>query len=296
MAETKVKAPVKEKKIRKESNTVAIFKRLMRNKPAMIGLCIFIILGTLAILSPIINPYDYTRMDLKHKSEPPSVEHLLGTDDLGRDLLSRLLYGGRYSLTMGMIAVLAACVVGVVIGAIAGFFGGMVDNLIMRFLEIFQAVPGMLMTIAISTALGTGVDKTILALAISRIPNFARVLRASVLRVRTLEYVEAAEAIGCSSMRRIFKYVVPNSIAPVIVQVTMGMANSVLTLASLSYVGLGVQPPTPEWGAMLSGARPYLRDYPYMLIMPGIFIGLTVLSLNLLGDGLRDALDPRLKD
>ena len=178
----------------------------------------------------------------------------------------------------------------------AGFFGGWVDNLIMRFLDVVQSIPGLLLTICVSAALGTGFDKTILALSVSRIPGMARTLRASVMQTRNEEYVEAAGVIVCGTFRTIVKYVLPNSFAPLLVSATMGIANTILTTASLSYIGLGIQPPTPEWGAMLSAAKKFIRDYPYMLIFPGLFIAITVLSLNMLGDGLRDALDPKLKD
>ena len=284
------------KKQKKESANAAAIKRLRKNKTAMFGLVIFVLLALSAIFAPLLSPYGYATLDMKHAFQGPSAAHWFGTDDLGRDIFTRILYGGRYSLTIGIISVSFALVVGIVIGTVAGYFGGMVDNLIMRFLDIFQSIPGLILTIAISAALGSGFDKTILALSISRIPSFARVLRASIMRVREQEYLEAAESIRCGKFRIIMKYVLPNSWAPLIVEATMGVANTVLTAASLSYIGLGVQPPTPEWGAMLSGAKGYIRDYSYMLTFPGIFIALTVLCLNMLGDGLRDALDPRLKN
>lgn len=283
-------------KQKKESANAAAIKRLRKNKTAMFGLFIFVLLALSAIFAPLLSPYGYAALDMKNAFQGPSAAHWFGTDDLGRDIFTRILYGGRYSLTIGIISVSFALVVGIVIGTIAGYFGGMVDNLIMRFLDIFQSIPGLILTIAISAALGSGFDKTILALSISRIPSFARVLRASIMRVREQEYLEAAESIRCGKFRIIMKYVLPNSWAPLIVEATMGVANTVLTAASLSYIGLGVQPPTPEWGAMLSGAKGYIRDYSYMLTFPGIFIALTVLCLNMLGDGLRDALDPRLKN
>lgn len=283
-------------KQKKESANAAAIKRLRKNKTAMFGLFIFVLLALSAIFAPLLSPYGYAALDMKNAFQGPSAAHWFGTDDLGRDIFTRILYGGRYSLTIGIISVSFALVVGIVIGTIAGYFGGMVDNLIMRFLDIFQSIPGLILTIAISAALGSGFDKTILALSISRIPSFARVLRASIMRVREQEYLEAAESIRCGKFWIIMKYVLPNSWAPLIVEATMGVANTVLTAASLSYIGLGVQPPTPEWGAMLSGAKGYIRDYSYMLTFPGIFIALTVLCLNMLGDGLRDALDPRLKN
>lgn len=284
------------KRKKKESANAAAIGRLRKNKTAMFGLFVFIILVFSAIFAPVLTRYGYADMDLKAAYEGPSAAHWFGTDDLGRDILTRILYGGRYSLSIGIISVGFALIWGIVIGTVAGYFGGMADNLIMRFLDIFQSIPGLILTIAISAALGSGFDKTILALSISRIPSFARVLRASIMRVRDQEYLEAAESIRCGKFRIIMKYVLPNSWAPLIVEATMGVANTVLTAASLSYIGLGVQPPTPEWGAMLSGAKAYIRDYSYMLTFPGLFIAITVLCLNMLGDGLRDALDPRLKN
>lgn len=179
---------------------------------------------------------------------------------------------------------------------IAGYFGGAADTVIMRLLDVIQAIPSMLLTIIISAALGVGIDKTIIAIAVGTIPGNVRLLRGTVMQTRENQYLEAAEAIGCSTARRIMKYVIPNSWSPLIVSATMGVAKAILELAALSYIGLGVQPPTPEWGAMLAGARGFLRDYPYMLIFPGLFIAISVLCLNMFGDGLRDALDPKLKD
>lgn len=281
---------------KKENRAKTIFVRLFRNKLAIFAAVVLILMLLCALLAPAVSPYQYDRMDLAHKNQGPSMQHWFGTDDLGRDILSRIMYGGRYSLTISLVAVLCAVVLGMVIGAVAGYFGGAVDNILMRILDIFQAIPDMILTIAISAALGSGFDKTVMALAISRIPNFCRILRANVLKVRNQEYVEASEAIGCSRLRTIRKYIIPNSWTPLIVAGTMQIASVILSLASLSYIGLGIQQPLPEWGAMLSGARGYIRDYPYQLIFPGCAIALCVLCLNLLGDGLRDALDPRLKD
>lgn len=281
---------------KKENRAKTIFLRLFNNKVAILAAVVLILMFLLAIFAPAISPYEYDMMDLSSKNQGPSFQHLFGTDDLGRDILSRIIYGGRYSLTIALIAVLCALVIGIILGAIAGYFGGVVDNIMMRILDVFQAIPDMILTIAISAALGSGFDKTVMALAIARIPNFCRILRANVLKVRNQEYVEASEAIGCSKFRCIRKYIIPNAWTPLIVAGTMQVGNVVLSLAGLSYIGLGIQPPLPEWGAMLSGARGYIRDYPYQLIFPGCAIAVCVLCLNLLGDGLRDALDPRLKD
>lgn len=293
---------VKEKKrqspeiVKKESRAKTVLVRLFKNKAAILAAVILIVMLVVAFLGSNITPYQYDAMDLTSKNQLPSWEHLFGTDDLGRDILSRVMYGGRYSLTIGIIAVLSAIVLGIIIGAISGYFGGWIDNVFMRILDIFQAIPDTILMIAISAALGSGVVETVIALAVSRVPNFCRILRANVLKVRNQEYVEASEAIGCSKFRTIRKYVVPNAWTPLIVAGTMQVGNVILALAGLSYIGLGIQQPLPEWGAMLSAARGHIRDYPYQLIFPGCAIALCVLCLNLLGDGLRDALDPRLKD
>lgn len=293
---------VKEKKrqtpdaVKKESRAKTVLVRLFKNKAAILAAVILIVMLVVALLGSNITPYQYDAMDLTCKNQGPSWEHLFGTDDLGRDILSRVMYGGRYSLTIGIIAVLSAIVVGIIIGAISGYFGGWIDNVFMRILDVFQAIPDTILMIAISAALGSGVVETVIALAVSRVPNFCRILRANVLKVRNQEYVEASEAIGCSKFRTIRKYVVPNAWTPLIVAGTMQVGNVILALAGLSYIGLGIQQPLPEWGAMLSAARGHIRDYPYQLIFPGCAIALCVLCLNLLGDGLRDALDPRLKD
>ncbi len=280
----------------KSSNALAIINRLMKNKNAVAGLIIFALLVICTLFIPMFSSYGMSDMDIVNKCQGPSAAHWFGTDDFGRDIFIRIFYGGRYSLSISLLSVLLSTVVGMAIGAIAGYFGGAIDNVLMRILDAIQAIPSLLLTIIVSAVLGAGFDKTILALAITRIPGTVRLLRASVLQTREEQYLEAAEAIGCSHVRRIIRYVLPNSWSPIIVHATMGVANTVLSLASLSYIGLGISPPTPEWGAMLSMARGYLRDYPYMLIFPGLFICLTVLSLNMFGDGLRDALDPKLKN
>ena len=296
-------AAVKERKkdragdqVKKENRAKTIFIRLFRNKVAIAAAVVLILMLLIAIFAPVITPYKFSAINPSIKNQGPSLAHWFGTDDSVRDILSRIMYGGRYSLTIAIIAVACAIVVGMIIGAVAGYFGGACDNILMRILDVFQAIPDMILTIAISAALGSGFDKTVMALAISRVPNFCRILRANVLQVRNQEYVEAAEAIGCSRLRQIRKYIVPNAWTPLIVAGTMQVASVILSLAALSYIGLGIKQPLPEWGAMLSAARGYIRDYPYQLIFPGCAIAVCVLCLNLLGDGLRDALDPRLKD
>lgn len=286
---------IKPERIKKSSEFMRVMKQMSYNKLAMLGLAIFIIELLLVLLSPVLAPYDYKKLDMTAVSQGPSMAHWFGTDDLGRDILSRVLYGGRFSITMGLFSVALSATCGVIIGSIAGYFGGWVDNLIMRFLDVIQSLPGMLLTIVISAVLGAGYFNTILALAVNGIPGQARMLRAQMMKIRDSEYIEAAQSINCSKFRIIVSHLLPNSFSPLIVQASMGVANMITMASGLSFIGLGVQPPTPEWGAMLSYARQYIRDYPHMVIFPGLAIAVTVLALNLLGDGLRDALDPKLK-
>ena len=280
---------------KKESMFFMTWKRLAKNKLAVAGLIVLIITALLAVFAPIAAPYGYEEQDLFNTLAGPSREHWLGTDKLGRDMLSRLIYGGRNSLTVGLISVALAAALGLILGAVSGYYGGKVDMVIMRLLDVLQAVPAILLAIAISATLGPGYMNCILALTISQIPGFTRMTRASCLNVQGMEYVEAARSINARERRIIFKHVLPNAISPIIVQATMSVATAILTSASLSFIGLGVQPPQAEWGAMLSAGRSYIRSNPHVIIYPGITIMIVVLSLNLLGDGLRDALDPRLK-
>jgi peptide/nickel transport system permease protein len=227
--------------------------------------------------------------------ELPSSKYLLGTDEFGRDILSRLIFGARVSLQVGFIAVGISLVVGGLLGAFAGFYGGWLDNLIMRVMDVLLSVPQTLLAIAIAAALGPGLYNLMIAVGISAVPNYARIVRGSVLSIRGMEYVEAARAVGSSDLRIILRHIIPNSMAPIIVQSTLGVASAILNAAGLSFIGLGIQPPNPEWGAMLSGGRQYIRDFPHLTLYPGLAIMLTILALNFLGDGLRDALDPKLK-
>ena len=283
-------------KKRRNSQFWLTLGRLKRNHLAMVGLVIIVVMIILALLAPYISPYPYEAADFKNRYATPSAEHWFGTDELGRDIFSRLLYGSRYSLRIGLISVAISAIGGIFFGALAGYFGGAVDNIIMRLLDVLQAMPGIVLAIAISAALGPGLTNSVIALSISSIPSYARMTRASILNVRKMEYLEAATSINCSNARIIWKHVLPNALSPLIVQATMGIAGAIMGAAMLSFIGLGVQPPTPEWGAMLSAGRNYLRDYPHLCIFPGIMIMMAVLSLNMLGDGLRDALDPKLKD
>ena len=244
----------------------------------------------------MIAPYDYAEPDIINAYAGPSLSHPFGTDELGRDIFSRMIIGTRASLSIGLISVAFAAVVGITLGAVSGYFGGLTDQLIMRAMDILQALPSLIMAIAVCAALGAGLNNCILAISISTIPGFVRMARATVLNIREMEYLEAATAINCSTARIIIRHILPNAMAPLIVQMTMGVATNILAASSLSFIGLGVQPPDPEWGAMLSAGRNYIRNYPHMVLFPGIVIMLVVLALNMLGDGLRDALDPKLKD
>ena len=283
------------KKHKGQSEFSRFVYQLSKNKMAMIGLVILLIEVLIAIFATQIAPYGYQEIDPTALRQAPSAKHWFGTDEIGRDIFSRVVVGTRYSLSMGIIATAISSVIGIVIGAVAGFAGGWTDNIIMRALDVIQSLPGMLLTIVMSAVLGSGYFNTILALSVGAIPGQARMLRANMLKQRKAEYIEAAYSINCSPARIIFTHFVPNSISANIVGMTMGVAHTIIQAASLSFIGLGVQPPTPDWGAMLSGARAFIRKSPHMVIFPGLAIAVTVLAVNMLGDGIRDALDPKLK-
>ncbi|MDD6615163.1 MAG: ABC transporter permease [Lachnospiraceae bacterium] len=280
------------------------WRRFKKNKLAMVGLAFILILVVIAagtlVIDLVTNKEIYNnyviKQDLRGRLEPPSLAHPFGKDEFGRDMLFRMLWAIRYSLFMGTIAIAISCVVGGTLGAVAGYYGGKVDNVIMRFMDILLAIPSMLLAIAIVAALGTSITNVLIAIAISYVPTFARTVRAPILTIKDQEFVEAGKAIGASDARIIFKYIIPNSMAPIIVQATLGVAGAILSIAGLSFLGLGIQPPTPEWGAMLSNARTYIRDSWHITVIPGMGIMLTILALNVIGDGLRDALDPKLKN
>ena len=279
---------------KKERPFFTFLRRICKRPEAIVGFTVLVVIAILSIIAPWICEYPYDLIDGVNKNLLPSAEHWFGTDQMGRDIFVRVLYGGRYSLPIGIISVGISAGGGLVLGAIAGFFGGKADMLIMRFLDIFHAIPQVLLAVIVSTVLGPGLFQTVFAVGVGAIPNFARVIRANILAVRGLEYVEAAESINCSKRRIIFRHVIPNAITPFIVQVSIAIANGLIVASTLSYIGLGVQPPTPEWGAMLSDARLVVRQYPTQMLFPGIFIMGTVMSFNLLGDALRDTLDPKL--
>lgn len=279
----------------RESSLKGIWRRLRRNKLAMTGLVILLVMILLAILAPVIASEGYDAQVLGDKLLAPSWEHPFGTDNLGRDILSRCIWGGRYSITVGFISVIMACIGGVILGMLAGFYGGRTDNIIMRALDVFMAIPPILLAIAIASALGAGFINLMMAVGLGTIPAYARIIRASVMSIRDQEFVEAARCSGANNFRIMFRYVFPNCLSPLIVQITIGVASAILVASSMSFIGLGLQPPIPEWGAMLSDGRPYIRQAWWVCTFPGIMIMLSVFSLNVFGDGLRDALDPKLK-
>ena len=282
---------------KKRSMAAEIWQRLVRNKMAMLGLAILIILVLAAIFADVIADYDtkVVTQNIAERLQGPSAAHWFGTDEFGRDIFARLVHGSRVSLVVGIISVSVSLIIGGSLGAFAGFYGGKVDNIIMRIMDIFLAVPSILLAITIVAALGTSLFNVMLAIGISGMPSFARIVRAAGMSVKDQEFVESSRAIGANSVTIIFREILPNCMAPIIVQATLAVAGAILSTASLSFIGLGVQPPSPEWGAMLSGGRNYLRDAIHLTLFPGLAIVITILALNLLGDGLRDALDPRLK-
>lgn len=280
----------------KSNPLVDAWKRLKKNKLAVVGLVILVVLFLTALFADYIAPYPSDKQDLEMALSFPSRTHLFGTDEFGRDILSRIIIGSRMSLGVGFIAVGFSVVLGGLAGAVAGFYGDVVDNVVMRLTDVLMSIPQILLAISIVAALGPGLVNLMIAVGVSSIPGYARVVRASVLSIKDKDFVEAARAAGSSNFRIIFKHILPNCMAPIIVQSTLGVATAILTAAGLSFIGLGIQPPTPEWGAMLSAGRGYIRDYWYITLFPGLAIVFTIFGLNVLGDGLRDALDPKLKN
>ncbi len=284
-------------KTKKRSQSADVWKRLKKSKAAVIGLVIIVIFVCMALFAPVIADYDtqVIKMNISERLEGPSSDHFFGTDEYGRDIFYRIVYGTRISLFVGVISVGIALSIGGFLGAIAGYYGGKLDNAIMRVLDVLLAIPAILLAITIVSALGSSIINLMIAVGISNIPGFARVVRAAILSVKDQEYIEAARAIGAKDHTIILKHVLPNSMAPIIVYATLKVATAIMATASLSFIGLGVQPPTPEWGSMLASGRQYMRDQMYIVMFPGLAIVMAVLSLNLIGDGLRDALDPKLK-
>lgn len=271
------------------------WQRFRRHRAAVVGLGLLAMLLALALAAPLLTPYDPVRQDLSQVLRPVSVAHPLGTDHLGRDMLARILYGGRLSLLIGFLAVGVGLAVGVPLGAVSGFQGGRTDLIIQRFADILLSFPGFLLALSLVAILGVGLRNVIISVGISAVPSFIRLVRGSVLSIREQVYVEAARALGQRQSVIIFRHVLPNAMAPVIVQATLSLGFAILVAAGLGFLGLGVQPPTPEWGTMLGEGRQYIFRAPSLTTFPGLAIFLAVLGFNLFGDGLRDALDPRMR-
>ena len=282
---------------KKRSMAAEVWMRLCRNKMAMIGLAILLVLVFCAIFANQLADYEtlVIKQDMSIRLQGPSAEHWLGTDEYGRDILARLIHGSRISLVVGLVSVSISLVVGGLCGALAGYYGGIIDNVIMRVMDVLLAVPSILLSITIVAAFGTNLFNVMVAIGMSSVPGYARIVRAAVLSIKDQEFVESSRSIGTGTLRIILQEIIPNCLAPIIVQATLGVASAILSTASLSFIGLGVQQPVPEWGAMLSGGRTFMRDAIHLTVFPGLAIVITVLALKLLGDGLRDALDPRLK-
>ena len=282
----------------KKQNVVKeVFRRLRKNTSAMIALGVILFFLVIALGAGFIAPYsEVIKQNIPERLQPPSALHWFGTDDYGRDMLLRVVYGTRISLFIGVIVSAASLISGGFLGAISAYYGGVTDNIIMRIMDMLTSLPSILLSMCVVAALGPSMQNLLIAMTLSNIPVFARMVRSTMMTVVDMEYVEAARACGTRDGRIIMKYILPNSMGPIIVQTTRSIAQAILTAAGLSYIGLGIQPPTPEWGAMLSAAREYMRTYPYLMVFPGGALVMAALSFELLGDGLRDALDPRLKD
>ncbi len=279
----------------KNSNSLQqIWNQFKKNKPAIFGLIVICIFVIMAVFADVIVDYDYAVMqDRTARLLFPCLEHIFGTDHLGRDVFARIVHGSRTSLTLGVVSTVISLIIGGILGIIAGYFGKWIDSLIMRVMDTLMCIPGILLSLCIIAVLGANTVNLLIAVTISSVPGFTRMLRATVITMTSQEYIDAAKAAGGSHRKIICTHILPNAIGMIIVQATMSISGMIVFASGLSFLGLGVQPPRPEWGVMLSDAKKYMRNYPYLLIFPGISIALSALSLNLLGDGLRDALDPR---
>lgn len=296
------KAPEKSleqtQRLKKRSNMGEIWHRLRKNKLSMICLAVLVIMILGIIFADVISPYDYAEQDLTQRFALPSKAHWMGCDDYGRDLLTRLLVGGRYSLLIAILSVAIGIICGMVIGALCGFFGKKIDATLMRIMDVIMSIPGMMLAICISVALGSGVFNTALALAVGTIPIIARQLRSSTMLINSQEYIEAARSFGESNVKIIMTHVIPNCMAPIIVQASLYIGGAIMGIAGLSFLGLGVQPPTPEWGNILNNGLDFVYDFAtrwHVIVFPALFIVVAELCFNLLGDGLRDAMDPRMR-
>jgi peptide/nickel transport system permease protein len=270
-------------------------RSILDDKLALIGLSTIIILLVIAICAPSVSPYDPMKINLQERLSPPSLEHPMGTDDLGRDYLSRIIYGTRISMTAAALITMISLIIGLIVGTASGYFGGIVDETLMRIVDIMLAFPSLIITIAIAGILGPTFENLIIAMTVTGWVGYSRLIRSSVLLVKEQDFVVSSKAIGCSDLRVVFDHIVPNAIAPIVVLATLDMGNVILGLCGMSFLGLGAQPPTPEWGSMLEAGKPFMESMPTLMIFPGLMIMITVMAFNFLGDGLRDALDPRIK-
>ena len=290
-------AEIQRKKVKKRSQLKALWFQYKKNKLAMFGLILMSLMILTAVCAGFFLDYDtqVIGQSIRSRLQWPSAAHWFGTDQYGRDLFARVIWGSRISLFVGFFTVGIAMTVGSLIGAFAGYYGGRVDNILMRIMDVFLAMPGTIMAVAIVGALGPGIINVLMAMSICRIPQFARIVRSAIISIRSQEFVEAARCCGSRDLRIIFRHILPNAVGPIVVQATIGMATTILGVAGLSFIGLGIEAPLPEWGSMLSEAKSQMMYQPYLMFFPGIAIVLAVLALNLIGDGLRDALDPRMK-
>lgn len=287
----------KNKKRKKPLNPTPAYeswKRFKRNPTALIGLVVVCLLILVAIFAPLIAPYNYQAQDYTAMMQKPSPQHLFGTDQFGRDIFSRCIYGTRYSLVIALMCTIAAFFTGGVLGIIAGYFGGMVDTIIMRIMDVFQAIPMIMMAMCIVSVLGNGIPQLVAAIMFASMPTMARNNRAAILRVRGNDYVESSEAIGCSKWQLIVKHLIPNAVGVMVIYFVGFLAVSIMMMSSMSYIGVGLAAPTPEWGLILNDGKSYLTSAPYMMLFPALMIMITCFAFNLMGDGLRDAFDPRL--
>lgn len=282
--------------VKRTNPLVDFIRRMTKSFSAKLGVILLLLIILICLIGPFFSPYEVNGVDLLNMYSGPSAAHWLGCDSMGRDMLTRLMYGGRYSLALGICASLFGAAVGIVIGSVGGYFGGATETVIMRAMDVWSALPGTMLCILISSAMGSGFFATVIALTVGGVPGTVRMIRGQILTERSKEYIEAAQSINCGNVVIMFKHLLPNVIQPIIVTTTMGIGSTMIMAASLSYIGLGIQPPNPEWGAMLSDGRSYIRTNPHLLLVPGIAIALTVFAINLMGDGVRDALDPKLRD
>lgn len=284
--------------IQRKSQIASIWTRFKKNKLAMAGLLLLILLIIIAIIAPLLANYeqDAIKQNMSIRLQSPSSEHIFGTDHFGRDIFARIIFGARISLSVGLASVFISSILGVMVGSIAGYYGGRIDNILMRLMDVLLALPSIFLAITIVAALGPGLINLLIAISISYVPRFSRIVRSSILSIKNQEFIEAARACGTRDRRIIFKHIIPNAIGPIIVEATLSIARAIIHVSSLSFLGLGIKAPMPEWGSMLAEGKSYMGSHQYLVIIPGIAIVMSVMALNLIGDGLRDALDPRLKN